>query len=684
EVRGFLKITRDQTDRKQAEEKLRLSEQRFRLMVESVKDYAIFMLDPQGRVATWNPGAERIKGYKADEIIGQHFSRFYPPEAVARGWPDEELRRATADGRIEDEGWRVKKDGSRFWANVVITAVRDESGALRGFTKVTRDLTERKQAEENARRLVQEEAARKAAEEYAQVIERQREQLRVTLASIGDAVVVTDAGGAVTFLNPVAERLTGWALDQATGQPVERVFPIINEQTRQPADGPAARALREGVVVGIANHTALVTRDGREVPIEDSAAPIRADGGAVGGVVLVFRDVTEARRAREARLQLAAIVESSDDAIIGMGLDGVVSSWNRGAERLYGYAADEMVGQPVARLVPLDHPDEVPGILGRVGRGEFIEHFETVRVRKDGRRIDVSLTVSPVRAADGRIVGASKIARDITERKRVEAALREEDRRKTEFLALLAHELRNPLAPIRNGLQVLRLAGNDRQAVEQTRAVMERQLHHLVRLVDDLLDVSRISRGKLRLRKERITLAAVVGHALEVCEQTVKQGGHELTVTLPEEPVYADADKTRLAQALCNLLSNAAKYSDHGSRIWLTVEREANEAVIRVKDTGVGIPPAMLPQVFDLFTQVDRSLEKSQGGLGVGLAIVKRLVELHGGRVTAHSEGYGMGSEFVIRLPVVLSVAQEQHAEGDGGAAPPAARRRILVVDDNR
>ncbi len=281
-------------------EALKASEERFRTAVDGTKDYAIFMLDSTGRVVSWNLGAERIKKFSTEDIIGQHCSRFYLPEDIAAGKPEDELRIAAAEGRYEDEGWRLRGDGSRFWADVVLTAVRDERGNLRGFSKITRDMTERKQADENARRLVQEQEARFAAQQYAQLIEGQREQLRVTLTSIGDGVITTDALGQVTLLNPVAETLTGWKNENAFGQPLSSVFQIVDQKSRQLLENPVGELLGTGPVPIAASAKVLIATDGRERPIDDSAALIKNEQGETVGVVLVFRDVTEKQAAESA------------------------------------------------------------------------------------------------------------------------------------------------------------------------------------------------------------------------------------------------------------------------------------------------------------------------------------------------------------------------------------------------
>jgi PAS domain S-box-containing protein len=322
---------------------------------------------------------------------------------------------------------------------------------------------------------------------------------------------------------------------------------------------------------------------------------------------------------------------------------------------------------------------------GRVWQGEIKNRA------KDGSFYWVATTIVPFLDEDGTPRQYVAIRADITERKQAEsellrlaAELSDTDRRKDEFLATLAHELRNPLAPIRNGLQLMRMVGGGGEAAEQAREMMERQLNQMVRLVDDLMDVSRITRGKVELRKEMIPLADVLKSAVETSRPHIERMGHKLTVTLPDVPIIVEADMTRLSQVFLNLLNNAAKYSDQGSRIWLTAEQQESDAVITVRDTGIGIAANHLPLVFEMFSQVDRSLEKSQGGLGIGLSLVKQLVAMHGGTVEAKSGGVGMGSEFVVRLPV--SPVLDALPEEINNQNPPDSELplRILVVDDNR
>jgi PAS domain S-box-containing protein len=395
------------------------------------------------------------------------------------------------------------------------------------------------------------------------------------------------------------------------------------------------------------------------------------------------RERQYAQRERlQAQALLAAIVESSDDAIISKRLDGQIVSWNQGAERLFGYTADEAVGQPIALIIPPDRLDEEAVIISRLRKGERIEHYETVRVTKDGRLVEISLTISPIRDPGNTIVGASKVARDITQRRVVEQALRDADRRKDEFLATLAHELRNPLAPIRNSLHILRVTAISDPAVERVRDIMERQVNHMVRLVDDLLEISRITRGKIELRKERVELAAVIGSAVETSKPLMDAAGQELIIEIPPEPLTLDGDPVRLAQVFANLLNNASKYSDSGAKIWLTARREGKTAVVSVRDAGIGIAGDMLPRVFEMFTQGQDSLPRAQGGLGIGLTLVRSLVQLHGGTVDALSAGAGKGSEFVVRLDVAPAASRGVRRASEGRAM--GLPLRVLIVDDNR
>ena len=1079
------------TDREQKTQDAREGEL-FRLLAENVQDYAIFVIGLEGRVESWNPGAERLLGYKEAEIIGQPARVFFTPEDIGNGIPEQEMRESREAGRGNDDRWHVRKDGSRFWAGGMMTPLWDDARNLRGYAKIMRDRTEWKRnqyaneeqvrlavfikdvglaltqsdslpemlhhcaeamvrhlngafariwtlnpqdgvlelrasaglythldgphsrvpvgqykigliaqerlphltnAVESDPRVSDQEWAkregmvafagyplvvqdrlvgvmamfarkplseatldamasvangiavgveRKTAEER---LHEQREWLSVTLASIGDAVIATDTQGRVTFLNGVAQEMTGWGQDDAHGQALEAVFSIINEQTRKPVNNPVDKVLREGVIVGLANHTVLVARDGTERPIDDSAAPIRDSAGKLIGVVLIFRDVTEQRRAeqelRTSEARKSAILETALDCIITMDHEGRVVEFNPAAERTFGYRREQVVGKQLAdfiiphslrerhrhgmahylatgegpvlgerlelpalradgvefpveiaitriptdgpplftaylrdiserkrgeealrrseehlravvettpacikvvapdgtlldmnsaglAMVDADRPENVNGkcvynLVGEEYRDAFREfnervcrgekgslefeivglrgtrrHMETCAVplrwpggdfvqlavthditdrkraedalreseeklrlladtipqlawmaRPDGHifwynrrwyeytgttpdqmegwgwqsvhdpetlpkvleRWQGSIAsgepfdmvfplkgaddqfrpfltrVNPLRDEGGRILYWFGTNTDISDIKRMEEALRDADRRKDEFLATLAHELRNPLAPIRNSLQILKMPRVDAATVERSRDMMERQVHHLVRLVDDLLDVSRVMRGKIELRRERIELATVVARAVETVQPLVDAQGHELSVGLPTESLLLDADPVRLAQVVGNLLTNAAKYTEASGRIWLTAERDGDEAVLRVRDNGIGISPNMLPRIFELFVQVDHASTKAQGGLGIGLTLVKNLVEMHNGTVEARSDGLGRGSEFAVRLPLVVGAGQQSQDDGTGELHQQPSRpsgHRLLVVDDNR
>ena len=524
-----------------------------------------------------------------------------------------------------------------------------------------------------------------------------RETLRITLASIGDAVITTDAGGCITTVNAVARELTGWQEADAWGKPLESIFRIVNEETRAVVENPAIRALREGTIMGLANHTMLIRKDGSECAIDDSAAPIRDADGQLVGAVLIFRDITERRKLErqlaerhDAALILASIVKFSEDAIISKSINGIIQSWNTSAERLFGYAAAEAIGKHISLIIPTDRAAEEEQIISRIRAGERVQHFDTVRQRKDGKQIHISLTVSPVLNEAGKVIGASKIAREITDRKEAEeriyslmAELKETDRRKDEFLATLSHELRGPLAPIANMLETLKRAPSDAQLLREARGTLERQLSQLVRLVDDLIDVNRITRGKIELKREKVELTEVLEQAIETSRPLAACRQHSINVTMAAEPIYLDGDRVRLVQIFANLLSNACKYTDKPGRITIVVERHGSDAVVRVADTGIGIPPDKLESVFDMFAQFSQISEPAQGGLGIGLTLVKRLVEMHGGTVEARSEGLGYGSEFRVHLPILLEHDRREGRKPKISTPALITPRAFLVVEDN-
>jgi PAS domain S-box-containing protein len=379
---------------------------------------------------------------------------------------------------------------------------------------------------------------------------------------------------------------------------------------------------------------------------------------------------------------LAAIVESSDDAIVSKTLEGEIRSWNAGATRIFGYQPDEMIGRSITTIIPPELQDEEREILAKLRRGERVDHFDTIRLTKDGRRVPLSLTISPVRDANGKVIGASKVARDISERKIAEELLRDAARRKDEFLALLAHELRNPLAPVRYALELMRRPGLSSDQRAAARAVIERQVGFITRLLDDLLDVSRITQGKLALMTEPTDLQSIIAIALESAQPILDARRHRLITRLPAAPIRMDADPVRLAQVFANLLINAAKFTDPNGRIEIDAVIQGPSITVTVRDNGMGIPEEMMPRLFTMFSQASAVHTRPDSGLGVGLSLARGLLELHGGHIEAHSAGIGLGSEFVVRLP--LAAGALYSASSRASIAPASTELRVLVVDDNQ
>lgn len=516
----------------------------FELLVQSVKDYAVFILDAQGRVASWNAGAKILKGYEPEEIIGKHFSVFYSEEAKQTAWPDRELQMAIVRGRFEDEGWRVRKDGSRFWANVVITALREADGTLLGFSKITRDLTSRRNSEE--------------------------------------------------LLRQSEERF---------------------------------RLLIDGVV---------------------------------------------------------------DYAIYMLDPEGIVTSWNVGAQRISGYSRDEVLGKHLAQFfTPEDIEAGVP--WNEVASARAQGHFECEgwRVRKDGGRFMARVVVSAIHDRDGKLQGFAKVTQDLTSREHAQN-LEQATRHITEFIAIMAHELRNPLGAIRNSVSVMARSRDDAQLHDRMLETIRRQSSHLTKIVDEMLDISRVTRGTLSISLHPVDLVEVIRQALEVVAPAMESTKHELQVDLPGHAIEVLGDSDRLVQVVVNLLTNAIRFTPTAGRIQVTAFVAEGEAAIRVSDSGRGIPAGELAGIFTMFVQGKEAINRVGGGLGVGLALSRRIAELHHGTIEACSEGAGLGSAFTLRVPVRSTVAlrgpakvQDLPADAERPLPHAVAHKRVLIVDDN-
>jgi len=532
-----------------------------------------------------------------------------------------------------------------------------------------------------------------------------RELLGATLLSIGEGVIATDEAGRVRTVNRCAEEMTGFAEAQARGKPLAEVFRIVDESSRTAQPDPAREAIGKAEAVKLNDSALLISRDGRDRPVEATATPVKATDGTILGAVVVFRDIghqresAQALRDSEQRAQsrageLEAVMQSVPAAILIANdlhcrhVTGnaaayrllhapIGSSLSQSADMRTYYRADNGEKGPMSPL----RPDELPLQRAIAERCE-ISNVELCLRLRNGEAHTLMGNAAPLRDSYGNVRGAVVALIDLTERKHIEAQLKEAHRRKDEFLATLAHELRNPLAPVRSGVAILRKERGDAIA-SKTLAMMERQLAHMVRLIDDLLDVSRIAGGKIILRREPVLLQDVVEQAVEASRPFLDAAGHVFDVELPAEKLWVDGDENRLGQVISNLLTNAAKYTPDGGHVRLILDRTGDRARIRVIDDGMGIPREVLGEVFDMFTQVNRTLHRAQGGLGVGLSLVRRLVEKHGGQVEAHSEGLGHGSTFTVTLPLAAAPARPvvQDTAPDAYTGP---RLRVLVVDDNR
>jgi PAS domain S-box-containing protein len=470
--------------------------------------------------------------------------------------------------------------------------------------------------------------------------------LAAVVESSDDAIITQSLAGIIETWNRAAERMFGYSAAEAVGRPISMLVP----PERIDEEEGAVERIRRGDPV---RHfeTEGVGKSGRRVPVSITISPVLTPTGEIYGISRIARDLTERRTLERNVFHLAAIVDSAEDAIVSKDINGIVQTWNRAAERMFGYTANEMIGHSIRTIIPRERWHEEDEVLARIRSGRSIDHFETVRQRKDGSLIEISLSVSPIKTSTGAIIGASKIARDITIQRQLAREAEEANRVKDEFLAMLSHELRTPLNAVLGYTRMLReghLAPDRRDRAIET---IERNANLLGQLVADVLDVSSIVTGKVRLNMASCDLNALVHAATDVVRPSADAKGIELRVETPETSVHATCDGERIQQVFWNLLSNAVKFTPSG-HITVALTNSGGRAKVTVTDTGVGIPAHSLPFIFQRFWQGETAAHRGTGGLGLGLALVRHFVELHGGTIQASSEGEGKGATFVVTLPL--------------------------------
>lgn len=581
-------------------------------IVESSDD-AIISKDLNGFVTSWNLAAERIFGYSAEEMLGVSITKLIPTDRA-----EEEshiLTKVKMGERIAHyETKRLAKDHSLVDVALTISPIKNTSGNIIGVSKIARDISEALKS--NEKNFI----------------------LSAIINSTNDAIISKNLNGIITSWNPSAQRIFGYKPEEIVGQSILTLIP----EDRQDEETLILSRLRQGERVQYF-HTKRLTKSGTLIDVSLTISPVKDEQGTIIGVSKIARDITDLIVAEKQSAMLSAIVSYSDDAIISKDLHSIVTSWNNSAERLFGYTAEEMIGQSIVKLLPEDRLQEEPEIIAKLKQGQRVDHFETKRLTKYGKLLDVSLTISPVMDLTGRIIGISKIARDITDKK-------QEEQRKNDFIAIVSHELKTPLTSMRSYVQLALAKANERRD-EFTKKVLLRaeiQTRKMTTLIQDFLNLSRLEEGKMSLNLSEFSLEELME---EVMSDTLTLTSSHQIEYHPCTSVFLNADKEKIGQVLTNLLGNAIKYSPEQTTIKVSCAIKNEGLEFKIIDQGDGIALADQPRLFERFYRVNNNRQHHISGFGIGLYLVSEIIRLHGGEIKVQSE-LGQGSTFSFVLPL--------------------------------